>query len=148
MTRSQARSSAREILQIVPLVMRTVAAELRAAGELPAPAHFHLLTMLSEQSRTLTELAALLGVSLPTMSNSISALEERGWVRRTAPTRDRRVVIIEVTPSGRGTVARVGRCAESHLAEALAPLDAAARQRLLAGLSVLRKAFADGPRRG
>src|SRR5262245_22206391 len=148
MTRSQARSSAREILQIVPLVMRTVAAELRAAGELPAPAHFHLLTMLSEQSRTLTELAALLGVSLPTMSNSISALEERGWVRRTAPTRDRRVVIIEVTPSGRGTVERVGRCAESHLAEALAPLDATARQRLQAGLSVLRKAFADGPRRG
>ena len=65
MTRSQARDSAREILKIVPLVMRTVAAELRAAGELPAPAHFHLLTMLSHQPRTLTELAALQGVSLP-----------------------------------------------------------------------------------
>ena len=46
MTRSQARKSAHEILKIVPLVMRTVAAELRAAGELPAPAHFGLLTML------------------------------------------------------------------------------------------------------
>ena len=65
--------------------MRTVAAELRAAGELPAPAHFGLLTMLSEQPRTLTELAALQGVSLPTMSNSISAMAHRGWVRRTAP---------------------------------------------------------------
>ena len=43
MTRGQARESARDILQIVPLVMRTVAAELRAAGELPAPAHFGLL---------------------------------------------------------------------------------------------------------
>jgi DNA-binding MarR family transcriptional regulator len=147
MTRSQARDSAREILAIVPLVMRTVAAELRAAGELPAPAHFHLLTMLSDQSRTLTELASLLGVSLPTMSNSISALEQRGWVRRTAPVRDRRVVNIEVTAAGRATVERVGRCAETHLAEALAPLDPASRQRLQAGLSVLRKVFADGPRR-
>jgi DNA-binding MarR family transcriptional regulator len=147
MTRTQARGSAREILKIVPLVMRTVAAELRAAGELPAPAHFHLLTMLSHQPRTLTELAALLGVSLPTMSNSISALVDRGWVRRTAPTRDRRVLIIEVTPAGRATVSRVGRCAESHLAEALAPLDAASRQRLRAGLGVLRKVFANGPRR-
>ena len=65
--------------------MRTVAAELRAAGEMPAPAHFGLLSMLSAQPRTLTELAALQGVSLPTMSNSISAMVERGWVRRTAP---------------------------------------------------------------
>src|SRR5262245_5655425 len=147
MTRAQARGSAREILRIVPLVMSSVAAELRAAGELPAPAHFHLLSMLSKQSRTLSELAGLVGVSLPTMSNSVSALEERGWVRRTAPTRDRRIVIIEVTPAGKSTVARVGRCAEIHLAEALAPLDAAARQRLRAGLSVLRKVFAGGPRR-
>src|SRR3954451_10774788 len=98
MTRTHAREAAREILKIVPLVMRTVAAELRAAGELPAPAHFGLLTMLSAQSRTLTELATLQGVSLPTMSNSISSMVDRGWVRRTAPGRDRRVVIIEVTP--------------------------------------------------
>ena len=117
MTRLQARGSAREILKIVPLVMRTVAAELRASGELPAPAHFRLLTMLSQQPRTLTELAALLGVSLPTMSNSISAMVQRGWVRRTSPTRDRRVVIIEVTPTGKAAVERVGRCAEIHLAE-------------------------------
>jgi DNA-binding MarR family transcriptional regulator len=146
MTRSQARDSAREILKIVPLVMRTVAAELRAAGELPAPAHFHLLTMLSQQPRTLTELAALQGVSLPTMSNSISAMVDRGWVKRTAPTRDRRVVIIEVTANGKSAVDRVGRSAEAHLADVLAPLDAAARRRLQAGLGVLRKVFTTAPR--
>jgi DNA-binding MarR family transcriptional regulator len=146
MTRSQARDSAREILKIVPLVMRTVAAELRAAGELPAPAHFHLLTMLSQQPRTLTELAALQGVSLPTMSNSISAMVERGWVRRTAPTRDRRVVIIEVTATGKAAVDRVGRSAETHLAEILTPVDATSRRRLQAGLGVLRKVFTEAPR--
>ena len=148
MTRTQARISAREILKIIPLVMRTVAAELRAAGELPVPAHFHLLSILSQQPRTLSELAALLGVSLPTMSNSISALVDRGWVRRTAPTRDRRVVIIEVTAAGKATVDRVGRCAEAHLADALVQLDPASRTRLNAGLGVLRKVFADAPRRG
>src|SRR5499427_9808465 len=89
MTRGQARETARDILEIVPLVMRTVAAELRAAGELPAPAHFGLLSILSERSRMLTELAAIQGVSLPTMSNSISAMVDRGWVRRTAPGVDR-----------------------------------------------------------
>ncbi|OFW22478.1 MAG: hypothetical protein A3H97_06135 [Acidobacteria bacterium RIFCSPLOWO2_02_FULL_65_29] len=146
MTRTQARDSAREVLKIIPLVMRTVAAELRAAGELPAPAHFYLLTMLGQQPRTLTELAALQGVSLPTMSNSISAMVQRGWVKRAAPTRDRRVVIIEVTPTGKAAVDRVGRSAETHLADVLAPLDAASRRRLQAGLTVLRKVFADAPR--
>jgi hypothetical protein len=80
--------------------MRTVAAELRAAGEMPAPAHFGLLTMLGNQPRTLTELALLQGVSLPTMSNSISTMVQRGWVKRSSPARDRRVVLIEVTPLG------------------------------------------------
>src|SRR5215210_8137419 len=107
MTRTLARETAREILKIVPLVMRTVAAELRAAGELPAPAHFGLLTMLSAHPRTLTELATLQGVSLPTMSNSITAMVQRGWVRRTAPVKDRRVVVIEVTPLGKAAVERV-----------------------------------------
>jgi hypothetical protein len=40
----------------------------------------------------------------------------------------------------------VGRCAETHLSEVLAPLDGAARRRLQAGLAVLRKVFADAPR--
>ena len=115
MTRAQARDTAREILKIVPLVMRTVAAELRAAGELPAPAHFGLLSVLSVQSRTLTELATRQGVSLPTMSNSISAMVERGWVRRLSRTGDRRVLTIEVTPAGRAAVERVGQIGRAHV---------------------------------
>jgi DNA-binding MarR family transcriptional regulator len=141
MTRDQARETARDILQIVPLVMRAVAAELRAAGELPAPAQFGLLSVLSQRPRTLTELASLQGVSLPTMSTSISSMVDHGWVRRNAPEEDRRVVMIEVTASGRGALDRVARAAETHLAEVLAPLDAPARRRLHAGLGVLRKVF-------
>jgi DNA-binding MarR family transcriptional regulator len=145
MTRVQARESAREILEIIPLVMRTVAAELRAAGELPAPAHFGLLSILSERPRTLTDLASLQGVSLPTMSNSISAMVERGWVKRTAPENDRRVAIVEVTPTGRAALERVARAAEAHLSEVLAPLDVPARRHLRDGLDVLRKVFAAKP---
>lgn len=145
MTATQARESARDILRIVPLVMRSVAAELRGAGELPAPAHFGLLTVLAAQPRplTLTELAALQGVSLPTMSNSITALVGRGWVRRTTGAADRRQTRIAVTAKGRDTVGRVGRSAEAHLAERLADLDEHARQRLQDGLQVLRQVFED-----
>ncbi len=147
MNKPQARDAAREILTIVPLVMRTVAAELRAAGELPAPAHFGLLSMLTAQSGsvTLTELAALQGVSLPTMSNTISAMVGRGWVRRTAAGQDRRVLRIEVTPEGRATVRRVARSAEMHLADMLAPVTLRGRQQLQAGLNVLRTVFSARP---
>jgi DNA-binding MarR family transcriptional regulator len=149
MTRVQARESARDILEIVPLVMRTVAAELRAAGELPAPAHFGLLSILSERSRMLTELAAIQGVSLPTMSNSISAMVDRGWVRRTSPPEgDRRVVIIEVTATGRAALDRVARAAEAHLSEVLVSLDAPSRRRLQAGLGILRRVFSAKPPNG
>ena len=144
MPRADAREAAREILQIIPLVMRTVAAELRSAGEMPAPDHFGLLSMLGEQPRTLTELALLQGVSLPTMSNSISTLEQRGWVKRSSPARDRRVVLIEATPLGMATVERVGKAAEAHLGDRLAGLDGASRRRLQAGLGVLRQVF-DAP---
>ena len=145
MTRDQARESAREILEIIPLVMRTDAAELRAAGELPAPAHFGLLSVLSVRPRMLTDLASLQGVSLPTMSSSISAMVERGWVKRTAQGDDRRVVMVEVTGTGRAALERVTRAAETHLAEMLAPLDVPARRRLLGGLGVLRKVFGAAP---
>jgi len=147
MTRDQARDSARDILQIVPLVMRAVAAELRSAGELPAPAQFGLLSILSQRPRMLTELASVQGVSLPTMSSSISGLVERGWVKRSAPDGDKRVVMVDVTPTGKAALDRVARAAEAHLAEVLAPLDAPARRRLHAGLGVLRKVFTPPPRR-
>jgi DNA-binding MarR family transcriptional regulator len=142
MNKAQARETAREILQIIPLVMRTVAAELRSAGELPAPAHFGLLSVLIERPRMLTDLASLQGVSLPTMSNSISAMVERGWVRRAAPEKDRRIVMIEVTTTGRAALERVAKCAETHLADVLAPLDLPSRRRLQGGLGILRKVFA------
>jgi DNA-binding MarR family transcriptional regulator len=148
MTRSQARETARDILEIIPLVMRTVAAELRAAGEMSAPAHFGLLSILSVRPRMLTDLASLQGVSLPTMSNSISAMAERGWVRRVAPDGDRRVVMIEATATGRAALERVSRCAEAHLAEVLAPLDVTGRKRLHGGLGVLRKIFSATPPTG
>ena len=138
MTRDQARESARDILEIIPLVMRTVAAELRAAGEMPAPAHFGLLSILSTRARSLTELAALQGVSLGDLNGRQPRLAF--WI--SSPDDDRRVVIIEVTPTGRAALERVGRCAEVHLAEVLTPLDPPSRRRLQGGLGVLRKVFA------
>ena len=145
MKKAQARDAARTLLEVMPLVMRTVAAELRAAGELPAPAHFPLLHLLSEQPRTLSELAAFRGVSLPSMSSSVATLVGKGWIRRVTPGSDRRVVMLEVTPGGRAALDRVARCAERHIAAVLSPLDEPSRRQLQSGLNVMREAFAAPP---
>ena len=143
MTRVQARETARDILEIIPLVMRTVAAELRAAGEMPAPAHFGLLSILSVRPRMLTDLAALQGVSLPTMSNSISAMVERGWVRREAPDGDRRVVMIDVTADRpRRARTRQPRAPRRTSPKSSRRSISPPRRRLQGGLGVLRKVFA------
>jgi DNA-binding MarR family transcriptional regulator len=55
------------------------------------------------------------------------------------------VVIIDVTPTGKAALERVGRAAEAHLAVILTPLDAASRRRLQAGLGVLRRIFSEAP---
>ena len=89
------------ILQIIPPVMRNVAAELRRTGQMPTPAHFSVLVLLHDQKANLSELAENQGVSLPTMSSTVSRLEERGWVTRKRCSDDRRVVWVELTPSGR-----------------------------------------------
>jgi hypothetical protein len=53
--------------------------------------------------------------------------------------------MIEVTTTGRAALERVARCAETHLAEMLAPMDVTSRRRLHNGLGVLRKVFASDP---
>lgn len=133
---------------IVPRVMRALATELRSVGELPAaPAHFGVLSALATERRsaTLTDLALRQGVSLPTMSNTITAMAERGWVRRVAIPGDRRIVHVALTAQGRAALRRVGRTAAAHLAARLSPLTSSDHERLDAGLDVLMDAFSPAP---
>ena len=77
------------------------------------------------------------------MSTSITAMAgSRLGPAQLAGGRTGASVMIEVTPTGRAALERVGRCAEVHLAEVLTPLDPPSRRRLHGGLGVLRKVFA------
>jgi DNA-binding MarR family transcriptional regulator len=129
---------AHQILQTFPLVMRIVAAELRRTEHTVVPAHFGLLVMLSHCSRSLGELAEKQGVSLPTVSKSVSTLAERGWVTRVPSQNDRRVMIVELTPLGEQVLADIESRAERRVAEMLIELAPAELDRLLAGVEVLK----------
>jgi DNA-binding MarR family transcriptional regulator len=60
-----------------------------------------VLSILSDGPRRVTELAELEGVAQPTMTLLIKRLEERSWVTREGLPGDGRVVMVNITETGR-----------------------------------------------
>ncbi len=137
--------AAREITEVVPLVMRTLALEMRSMGHLPEPTHLRLLLLLAERPHCLSELAEKQAVSLPTMSNSISTLVERGLVTRSRTSHDRRKVLVELMPAGRQMLEEMRVALERRLARRLTCLSPADCERVVQGLEMLRGCFARIP---
>ncbi|NWF69692.1 MAG: MarR family transcriptional regulator [Chloroflexi bacterium] len=133
---------AKKMLEIIPLVMRVMSLEMRSTGHIFAAGHVPLLGMLNHRTYTLGELAERHSVSSPTMSNTITALEERGWVLRKRSLEDRRVVWIEITSQGRTVLDDINRHVEKRIAGLLDELSEQQETALIEGLTVLRDVFA------
>jgi DNA-binding MarR family transcriptional regulator len=80
-----------------------------------------LLRTLSDGPRRITELAELEGLAQPTMTILIKQLEQEGFVKRERRSDDGRVVLVDLTESGRAALEtyrdRVGEALGSYLAE-------------------------------
>lgn len=81
-------------------------------------------------------------VSSPTMSNTINALEERGWVQRIRSEDDRRVVFIDLTPLGHEVIAQIDTIALAEIQGMVEGLNEADRMKLWDGLQVIDQMFA------
>ena len=130
-----------QILETVPLVMRTVSAQLRRSNHIAMTAHFRALWILEHGPQSLSELAEKQFVSLPTMSNSISILEERGWIQRNRSTEDRRKVVIEISPAGLAVLQEVRSEMQSRVTAIIGALNGAEREQIVKGLNVLHQTF-------
>lgn len=130
---------ARQTLNIVPLVMRTIAMEMRRGGHTLPPTHFRLMSMLVHCPCNLSELARRQGVSLPTMSDSITLLVDRGLAQRGPDARDRRIVNVELTEAGRQALDEMQSVMEQRMAELMDSLSPDQLIRLALGLEVLRQ---------
>jgi DNA-binding MarR family transcriptional regulator len=134
--------AAREIVEVVPMVMRTLALEMRSTRYLSAPVHCGLLVALSKHPHNLTELAERHAVSLPTMSSSISTLEERGWVTRTRAEDDRRVVLVELSPEGHAVLEDLTGSVAARVSDLLSGLSPSQCDQIVESLELLRECFA------
>ncbi len=140
-----ARRVAGEVLEVIPLVTRKVAADLRKSERTMKLAYVGLLGTVARNPRSLGELSEFHAVSLPTMSKTITTIESLGWVSRSRSETDRRVVMIEATTAGRAALKEVHDFAIGSISEALDSLTATQHQKLSDGLKILRDTFADAP---
>lgn len=132
---------ARRLLQVLLPMGKSVTTELRNTGRLMAPTHFQTMAILYLHPVNLSELAELLGVSAPTTSNTVSSLEQRGWVIRSRSNEDRRIVNIELTPEGCEILGELTEAVVEMLVDLLIPKTEAELDDLSAGLEVLGSLF-------
>ena len=131
--------TARLLLDVVMLVMRTVAADMRKSPRPLAPPQMGILMRLAAEPCTMSELARFQAVSLPTISKSVDMLVRRGWVERWIDKYDRRQTMARLTSSGKRMLAHIKQRTERQVTRTLAPLTLAERAQLVTTLNILRR---------
>ena len=134
---------AREVLDVVPLVMRVLRSEMRSqrGPELSVP-HFRVLAFLgNNEGASLSEVAEYVGLRLPSMSTLVDGLATRGLVSREPAATDRRRLALCLTAHGRATLNAARRATQARLAKQLALLPPEQQATVAAAMEALRALF-------
>jgi DNA-binding MarR family transcriptional regulator len=142
---SQAASEqdcARDLLDVVPLVIRVIRAQMcKHRSGLTIPQFRTLCFLNSGAGNSLSSAADFIGLSLPAMSRLVDGLVEGGLIDRRPASDDRRQVKLSVTPAGKLSVDEARQLAQAHLAEAVAPLSSKQRATIIRAMETLRDVF-------
>jgi len=144
---ANAADCAQAVLEVVPLVMRTIRTEMRRyrGPELAVP-QFRVLAYLNEnEGASLSDVAEHLGLRLPSMSTLVDGLVERKLVARRPSAVDRRRITLALTARGRSTLAAAREATQERLAERLEALPAGELESVMGSLRLLRTIFASAP---
>ena len=126
-----AGTAAHELLFVVMLVMRTVAADMRRSPDALAPAQMGALMKVAMAPCTMSALARHLAVSPPTVSKSVDMLVRRGWLERWVDKHDRRQTMVRLTVEGRRVLNDIKKRNQKLVGQSLAGLTAEERAQLV-----------------
>lgn len=138
------KDTARLILEVTPLVMRTMRAHMRDAGvlNLSVP-QFRTLGFVSrDPQRSLSELAEHIGLTLPAMSKLVEGLVERKLVLRRDQASDRRRITLELTARGADLLQSAHAFTENALAQRLSTVCETDRCTIASAMKILQPLFA------
>lgn len=144
-----AQECARAVMQTVPVVMRAIRTEMRRNGAplLSIPQVRTLAFLHRSPGPCLFHLAEHLGVTRPTASTIVDRLVRKGMVSRAQDPRERRRVVLHLTPLGLQHFRRTRRATQEWMATVLSRLSAADLRRVTKGVTALRAPFDGAVRR-
>jgi DNA-binding MarR family transcriptional regulator len=127
-----------ELRHVIGALTRRLRAE--SAGHQLSPSELAVLRRLQEGPSTTAALARAELVKPQSMGATLAALEEEGFVARTADATDGRCRNVSITAEGRRVLAEGRAARQNWLARAIAEkLDGEQQRALLAALELLRR---------
>jgi len=140
---TSADDCARNVLEVVPLIVRTLRATMRRhrGAHLSVPQFRSLWFISRETGASLSAVAEHVGLTLPSMSKMIDGLVARRLVDRAISTKDRRQVTLALSPLGRATLRTARARTQAHLAERLGALSDIDRTSVIRAMQALRPIF-------
>ncbi len=139
---------AREILETVPVVMRTIRTEMRnrRGAELTVPQFRTMLFLDRNPSSSLQDLAGNLGLTSPTVCKMVDGLVADGLVTRQDSSEDRRKVLLALTSRGQVILDQAQSGTRARLAEILSVLNAEDRETVFSAMERLHALFSFEPK--
>src|SRR5271157_4894602 len=137
---------AREVLDVVPSVMRFIRTEMRShrALGLSVPQFRSLVFIERAAGTSLNVVAAHLGLTPPSVSRLIDGLSARGLVKRRESAGDRRRVTIQITAEGMQALALARSAALKSLSRLLGSMSESELSTVARAMSDMRRIFAAG----
>ena len=135
----------REILDAVPLAMRTIRAQLRkhSGSALSVPQFRTLLFINRHRGTSISEVADHIGLTLPSMSTLVDGLVARNFVLRRVHEDDRRRMTLTLSERGDAALLSARTGAQAYLTERLKPLPEAQRATILRAMRILKRVLSE-----
>lgn len=145
---SDSETSARAVLETLPLVLRVIRAEIRRSRfpDFSLPQFRALAFLGRNRGAMLTDVADHLGLSLPAASKLVDGLVSGKMVSRKSDPADRRRMILVLTAIGEKKYGIALDSAVQMLASKVVALSAQENAQVVEAMRLLRSVFADCPK--
>jgi DNA-binding MarR family transcriptional regulator len=140
--------SARELLEVVPVVMREIRSQMRSRRslDLTIPQFRTLAFVNRNRGSSLYEVSDHMGLTPPSVSTLVDGLIGRGMMTREEHPTDRRRVRLAVTSHGRAILETATRETLTYLAKKLSNVTTDNREVIAKAMEILRMTFAGSVR--
>ena len=134
---------AHELVEVVPAVMRVIRNEMQVQRTPDLTVHqFRALRLISRHKDvSLSDVAAHLGLTLPSTSKMMDGLVNRELVTRVSSETDRRCIVLNLTEKGEGLLKLAADRTQARLSEILKMINEEDQATILKSLKILQHSF-------